>query len=233
MPLYRGGIYAAAGLSERTLGLLVLTRDSWNQSALTTVVVAPIGPVLAPIGLATPRVAFGGPHDAQARLGDLFEAPKASLLELRELLDSEALGAVEDGLCDLLLLRELCAAPPRAPRPPAGPQRSPRWAEIYYLLGEEPEGERKRRVVVSHDHFNRATGRALAIRTTTSPRRGGPGFPAIQSGHARAVCGSLTSFLHGEFGRQRPDPQRLFLPDMAAIARELADVFDLTMALRR
>lgn len=229
MPLYRGGIYGAAGLSERTIGLLVLTRNTWNESGLMTTIVAPVGPVHEPIGPPAPRVDLG--REAQVRLGDLFEAPKDALTDLRYLLDEEGLAPVEDGLCDLLLLRHLCAEPIRVPCPPPGRPRAPQWAEIYYLLSDQHDGERKRRVVVSHDLFNRGAGRALAIRTTTSARRGGPGFPSIQGGRARAVCGSLTSFLHAEFSYERPDPPRLFLTDMATIAGELVDVLALESAL--
>ena len=233
MPLYRGGVYSAVGLSDRTLGLLVLTRDSWNESGLASVVVAPVGPVLDPPGPAAPLLALESGEGAQVRLSDVFEVPKSALGELRYVVDRGTLGPVEDGLCDLLALAELCRDPPRAPRPPPGAPRAPQWAEMYYVLGDEHAGERKRRVVVSHDWFNRAAGRALAVRTTTSERRGGPGFPPVQGGRARVVCGSLTSFLRDEFGRQRPDPPRLFLPDMSTIARELVDVLDLDAALGR
>lgn len=229
MPLYRGGVYAAAELSARTSGLLVLTRDTWNESGLQTVVVAPVGPVSEPEGLPTPLVDLAG-NPAQVRLGDALEFPKFALGALVGLLRPNDLARVENGLCDLLLLRELCANPPRAPRPRA--VSHPQWGEIYYLLGEEFEGERKRRVVVSHDNWNR-TGRALAVRTTTSPRRGGPGFPAIQRSRVVAVCGSLTSYTRQRFSQQRPDPPRLFLPDMAAIARGLADMLELEDALLR
>ena len=233
MPLYRGGIYRATGLSDRTFGLLVLTRDAWNESGLASVVVAPVGPVLDPRGPAAPLVMLGPRQDAQVRLGDVFEAPKSALGDLRYVLEPRAMEPVEDGVCDLLVLADLCQDPPRAPRPPAGAPQGPQWAESYYVLGDEYAGERKRRVVVSHDWFNRAAGRALAVRTTTSERRGGPGFPPVQGGRPRAVCGSLTSFLRDDFGRQRPDPPRLFLPDMAVIARDLVDVLDLEAALER
>lgn len=87
--------------------------------------------------------------------------------------------------------------------------------------------------VVSDSRWNRISGRALAIRTTTSPRRSGPAFPVIEGGGARACCASLTSFRHAAFSRQRPHPPRLSLSDMVTVAKEIVDVLDLEMALGR
>ncbi|MHB1162566.1 MAG: hypothetical protein ACYC66_08785 [Chloroflexota bacterium] len=149
-------------------------------------------------------------------------------------LDDVRLALVEDVLCHILALEELCRAEPGRPRLPAGAIDYPLWGEIYWA-GEPIDGEYKRWVVVSRDDWNRATGTSILVRTTSQKKRSGPEFPSIQKGQARACCGDATTILARRIRHQgkRPDPERLNTQDMAAIARGIVETHGLAGALER
>jgi hypothetical protein len=130
-------------------------------------------------------------------IGNVVRLPSADLEA--ELFEPEAdeLDEVETKLADLLLLPELCGTPPVRPGSPRQGDY-PRWGRTYYAqppLG----GEVKRWLVVSHDWFNAASGRALCVRTTSNTDLHGPELPYIQRGLALAVCPDVMTKRHERF----------------------------------
>lgn len=130
-------------------------------------------------------------------VGNLVRLPNADLEAELFAPEPEALAEVERKLADLLLLPELCATPPVRPD---SPERDdyPRWGRTYYA---EPPlgGQVKRWLVVSHDWFNAAIGRALCVRTTSNTDLHGPELPYIQRGLALAVCPDAMTKRHERF----------------------------------
>lgn len=231
MSIQRGVAYTLEASSPQTVAVLVLTNDRWN-AAMHAVGVVPLrtpegdGSPLAPIVSKTPPL--------RAVAGRLVAVEKASLGAARLVLEAEQLARVEDALCEVLALRYLRGASPTRPPSPPGPVNYPRWGEAYYVAGQRFGVEHKRYVVVSNDQWNHADGTAVAVRTTTTARRWGTAFPAIQDGAARACCGDATTFAAPRFVmRGRPQPQWLPLADMVAIARGLIDTHQLEAAIGR
>lgn len=170
----------------------------------------------------------------QVSPGRLMAVEKASLGSTQFVLAEDQMARVEDALCEVLALSDLCQPMPRRPPPPTGPVTYPRWGEIYYIAGQRFANEHKRYVVVSNDHWNRADGTAVAVRTTTQDRRSGTAFPPLQGGAAKACCGDATAFAARRFDlRQRPQLRWLPTADMVAIAWGLVETHQLHAAVRR
>jgi len=210
---------------------MVLTNDRWNAT-MHAVGVVPLrtpdgdGSSLAPIVSETPVL--------QAVAGRLVAVEKSSLGAARLVVEAEQIARVEDAVCEVLALRQLCGATPTRPPSPPGPVTYPRWGEVYYVAGQRVGADHKRYVVVSKDQWNRADGTAVAVRTTTQARRWGTAFPAIQDRAARACCGDATTFAATRFVmRGRPQPQWLPLADLATIARGVIDTHQLETAIGR
>jgi mRNA-degrading endonuclease toxin of MazEF toxin-antitoxin module len=228
----RGVAYSIAGASPRTFGAVVLTNDDWNEH-MREVGIVPL--YLEDPGLPTPTFSFTARRQLWAAPGRLVAAHKeileAGLMDLPE----DAMASIEDGLCDLLALPQLCAELPTAPESSFSRVDYPRWSEIYYA-GEPVGDERKRYVVVSHNLWNSATQEAIAVRTTSQQRRYGAEFPAIQGGAARACCAQATHIPARAFALsayRRPPARSLSLHDMSSIARGIVQSHQLQAALKR
>jgi mRNA-degrading endonuclease toxin of MazEF toxin-antitoxin module len=206
-----------------TEGVLVLTNDRWND-AMNSVGVVPLKQPFAEPTRLTPMVGA-----LQAEAGKLFNLPQGQVAEPLMAPDGDELQAVEIGVCDVLDLARLTGSNPRSPQPPPGQINYPRWSEIYWVGGSNTGGETKRYIVVSNDFWNQQMQSSIVVRTTTSPRRrGSDEFPEIQQGGALAVCGEATLVPAGAVNaRQRPNPSRLNLRDMTAIAFGVAHVLEL------
>ncbi len=166
---------------------------------------------------------------AAALCGRLFSLPKELLGSASARVEEADMRRIEQAVRDVLDLENLLSDAPRRPPAPGGVANYPLWGEIYYA-GETVGGERNRFIVISNDYWNRTAGSAVVVRTTTSAGRGGPGFPPIQKGQARAVCGEATTFSVKRFRLQpgsRPQPSRVTLPDMVGIARGLTETHEL------
>lgn len=229
MTIVRGGIYKAADPDEAD-SWLVLTNNEWN-SVMSEVVAVPLGRASS---LGQPPSGCGG--DLRGRrvvavVGALQSVSKdADLGPLLALVAAEHLACVLEELTALLHLRSLCGPAPAAPQIVGRPSAYPRWGEVYFgpRRGDPPEA--KRYVIVSTNEWNANMRRAVSVRTTTSPRRAGPGFPLIEQRRAKACCGNITSIRQGAFDlRNRPVPASLGLADMVIIAQEVADVLELSV----
>lgn len=226
MAIRRGTAYRVPAFA-RAAGLLVLTNDEWNDAPTEELSGALVFADAAPGRTAVPDLGIWA--------GPLLAVPKDALADAMIELSAEQLRPVEDALCDVLGLRDLLASPPRSPSSLPGPVDYPRWSQIYSPgppVGEPPE--RKRRVAVSHDAYDRAMGGAIFVRTTTSPKRGGRGIPTLQDGTTKALC-VLPSFISGQSVAMRPgdrpQPGQLFLADMGAVAEGLVDALELSHAV--
>lgn len=149
-------------------------------------------------------------------------------------LDEDALAAIEERLCEFLDLPNLLGHQPSIRRPTGDTSAYPLWGEIY--RGPVLGGERKRFVVASPNSWNRTSGMATGIRTTTQLKIDDIWFPRIADGSTRAACGDTTTFAMDDWllaKRDRPRPFTTTVRDMVAIARGLADVYDLDTALSR
>lgn len=130
-------------------------------------------------------------------VGDLLPRAQGSLAEQVFAAEDDEMTLVGHGLADLLLIPELCTQGLYTPA--AGPAGVyPRWGTTYYA---EPPlgGENKRWLVVSHDHFNAATGDAICLRTTSNTSYDGPEAPLIEGGTAMAVCPDVQTKSHRRF----------------------------------
>jgi mRNA-degrading endonuclease toxin of MazEF toxin-antitoxin module len=130
-------------------------------------------------------------------VGYLLPRAEASLADEAFTADPSEMQQVGAALADLLLLPELCSPMPYSR--PDGPEGAyPRWATTYYA---EPPlgGQNKRWFVVSHDHFNAATGDAVCVRTTSNTDYSGPETPLIEGGTAMAVCPDVQTKAHRRF----------------------------------
>jgi mRNA-degrading endonuclease toxin of MazEF toxin-antitoxin module len=140
---------------------------------------------------------------------------------------------VERQIAELLQLRSLCGPAPRALPVIGHPDRYPRWSEIHFGPRRGDPPETKRYVVVSDNVWNATMPRVLCVRTTCSPRCGGAGFPEIQGGRAEACCGNITSLRTGALSlRGRASPPSVGLLDMVTIARDIAEILELTPTQR-
>lgn len=231
MPVRRGTVYEYSGAVGK-VGVLVLTNDDWNDKVEEVGVV----PIRQPMSETFPEL---HPNVSEAPLlqaipGRLLSIDKNELGRPLVVLDDERLAMAEDVLCDILALDDICRPEPKRPPQPRGVVDYPAWGEIYYA-GEPIDGQYKRWVVVSTDDWNKRTGTSILVRTTSQQRRGGPEFPPIQNGDARACCGDATTMLakRVRLRGKRPDPRWLNTRDMAAIAEGITETHGLRGALER
>lgn len=231
MPVRRGVVYEYPGSSE-IAGVVVLTNDDWNDRMEEIGVVPVRQPISEAIPDLHPIVSEAPP--LQAIAGRLLSIDKSVLGRPVVVLDDQRLALVEDLLCDILALDELCRSEPRRPSLPKGIVDYPLWGEIYYA-GEPIGGEYKRWVVVSTDGWNRSSRTSILVRTTSQKRRSGAEFPSIQKGEARACCGDATTMLASrvQVRGKRPKPERLNTRDMAAVAEGLVETHGFRGALER
>lgn len=231
MAVQRGVVYDYQGRSPRNFGLLVLTGDLWNEGMIEVGAVPLTTPEeegpSAPVLMTSPRL--------RAWAGRLLMVEQQRLTAALFKLSDDNLALVEDALCQILSLADLCSEAPGQPQTPPGRIDYPRWSEIYYSklrIGNE----HKRYVVVSNDHWNKATQAAIVVRTTTQPSRHAPGFPWIQGGRAKACCGNAAAVPANALQMRataRPQPSSLPFRDMVTIAREIAVTHQLGDALSR
>ncbi|MHB0871067.1 MAG: hypothetical protein ACYC5J_16655 [Chloroflexota bacterium] len=231
MAVQRGVVYDYQGRSPQNIGLLVLTSDLWNEGMIEVGAIPLTKPeeegLFAPVLLTSPRL--------RAWTGRLLMVEQQRLTAALFKLSDDNLALVEDALCQILSLADLCSESPSQPPTPAGRIDYPRWSEIYYskeLIGRE----HKRYAVASNDRWNRATRTAVVVRTTTQPSRHAPGFPAIQGGNAKACCGNAAAVPADVLQLSpyaRPQPPSLSFKDMVTIAREIVVTHQLEGALGR
>ena len=145
-------------------------------------------------------------------------------------MDPGELAAIEDALAEILLLPELAGPLPTAPARGAVPGSHPLWGRTSYA-GPPLGGEHERWLVVSHDAFNRTSGRALCVRTTSNLSLVGPDSPAIEGGRAAAICADVVSRAHGRFalGSALGLPQPA-VQELSAAARGLVNALRLGRA---
>jgi len=231
MPVQRGVLYGAPNDPD-VAAWLVLTNDDWNTHLRYIGAVPLANPAaLDDVPPHSPAVVLDGMghHAVTAALTSIDRDDDLGS-SLGAATDDE-LRHVEAALIDLLDLRPLLRTPARALPLAPGPL-SPMWGDIYFgpPRGERGAEEHKRYVVVSNNQWNVAMPQVVCVRTTTSARRGGPGFPEIQGGRARACCGQTTAIrTAGLELRRRPVPSRLGLQDMVAIARDIVDTYELRL----
>lgn len=236
MPFLRGVIYAAAQALPATEAFLVVTNDRWNQT-MSQIGVLPIRRVVpqcdAPYSTPLPS----GGHVLASRLVAPDVGPTAPPLlgAARGAVMPEVLAAVEEQLILFLQLDRLRAPAPRIPGPAGDATTYPVWGELY-LAGPLINGERKRRVVVSPNAWNAASGLATLVRTTTSFKYDDEAFPKIQGGAARACCGDATTMSHEQIRlaeRERPHPRVATMAEMTRIAKGFVATHGLGRALAR
>lgn len=188
-PLLRGTCYADPDQQETTVGLLVVSHDSANRTTREVTAC----PVLRsePAGPAV-RMSAGW-----VSVGDLVPRAAFSLQQTVFTATGDEMAAVSRELADLLLIPELLADPLYRQREIPGGSY-PRWGATYYA---EPPlgGQTKRWLVVSHDHFNAASGDAVCVRTTSNTSYAGPEVPLIEGGTAAAVCPDVQTKAHHRF----------------------------------
>ncbi|MBV8528020.1 MAG: hypothetical protein JOZ75_06875 [Candidatus Dormibacteraeota bacterium] len=229
MVAYRGAIYGAAPEDARYW--LVLSTDDWNQ-VMSDVVAVPLDDTGVVGGVPSGCAIDVNGESLVAVAGGLQSISSEQELGPRVAgVAVEDMREIERQISELLQLRSLCGPTPRAAPVVGHPNRYPRWSEIYLGPRRGDPPEKKRYVVVSDNVWNATMPRVLCIRTTSSRRRGGPGFPEIQRGAAKACCGNITSLRVGALNlRDRPSPPSLGLHDMVTIAREVDEVLELTAA---
>jgi len=218
----------------KTTAAVILTNDRWN-AAMARVAVLPVRSEILP-GEERYAIAYGKGFVTAARVLSVFAPPDplSPLGPVVDGLEEDALAAIEDRLCEFLELPNLLGDPPSVQRPAGETSAYPLWGEIY--RGPVLGNERKRFVVVSPNEWNRISGMASGVRTTTQLKIDDIWFPRIVDGSTRAACGDGTTFTTGEWRlarRDRPTPFTTTIRDMVAIARGLADVYDLGSALTR
>lgn len=231
MAVQRGVVYDYRGKSPQNVGLLVLTSDLWNEGMIEVGAIPITSPEVdgpfAPVLATSPRL--------RTWAGRLVVVEQQRLTGALFKLNDDNLALVEDALCQILSLTDVCSEVPRQPPTPPGRVDYPRWSEIYYSklrIGNE----HKRYVVVSNDYWNKTTQTALTVRTTTQPSRHAPGFPWIQGGQAKACCGNAAAVpadLLQIRPSARPQPSSLSFRDMVTIAREIVLSHQLEGALER
>ncbi len=149
-------------------------------------------------------------------------------------LTTAELGTLEELLCHFLQLPTLLGGVPTPSRPIGDASAYPVWGDLY--RGPVLGGERKRFIVISPNEWNRTSGLAVGVRTTTRLKIDDLWFPQILNGEARACCGDATTYGHSQWRldrRERPIPFTTTTRDMVAVGRGLADVYDLDAALER
>jgi mRNA-degrading endonuclease toxin of MazEF toxin-antitoxin module len=234
VPVFRGTLHGFDVPGTAVLGAVVITNDRWN-AAMSQVTVLPFAATARPgeqgyvvgyrsgvISAARP-LAVIAPPDPRSALGP----PIASL-------SAADLDPLEELLCRFLQLPALLAGVPAPSRPIGEASTYPVWGDIY--RGPVLGGERKRFIVVSPNEWNRTSGLAVGVRTTTQLKIDDVWFPAILDGKSRACCGDATTFSHSQWRlsrRDRPAPFTTATKDMVAIARGLADLYELEAAVGR
>ena len=234
MPVFRGTLHALHVPGVAAIGAVVISNDRWNAAMSQVTVV----PVLASVPAAESQYAVehrSGVVTAARPLTILAPPDPGSALgpPIASLSKAE-LDALEERLCRFLQLPTLLGGVPAPSRPIGDASAYPVWGDVY--RGPVLAGERKRFVVVSPSEWNRSSGLAIGVRTTTQLKIDDLWFPMILDGSARACCGDATTFLHSQWRlgrRDRPTPFTTKTRDMVAIARGLADVYDLDAALAR
>ncbi len=234
MPVFRGTLHALDVPGTAVLGAVVISNDRWN-AAMSQVTVLPL--------VASPRpeereYALGYRHGAISAARPLTvlapSDPNSVLGPPIASLSTAELDSLEDLLCRFLQLPALLARIPAPARPLGAANAYPVWGDVY--RGPVLAGERKRFVVVSPNDWNRASGLAVGVRTTTRLKIDDTWFPKILDGKTRACCGDATTFAHSQWQlarRDRPTPFTTSTKDMVGIARGLADVYDLGAAVSR
>lgn len=234
MPVFRGTLHSLEIPGTTAFGAVVVTNDRWN-AAMSQVAVVPLISSVPPWERDYAHTYRNGVVTAARLLAVLAPPDPASVLgpPIASLSPTE-LGPIEELLCHFLQLPTLLGERP-APSRPAGDARAyPNWGDIY--RGPVLAGERKRFVVVSPNAWNRRSGLAVGVRTTTQLKIDDLWFPVIVDQATRACCGDATTFPHSQWRlerRDRPTPFTTTTRDMIAIARGLADVYDLGAALGR
>lgn len=203
---------AATTANPTTTGLLVLTRDEWNDH-LSAVGVVPLEAARAQPPRFPLRVPVGVGHAVVERISivqkDLLDTVPIAYVSP----DDVALAS--DALAELIGLPDLRAGVRRPPTPP-GPTNYPLWGQVFYGPGTP---EPKRYVIVSANTWNR-DGRALAVRLTSSTRRFGEEFPNVHGGGA--VCAEVQSFVTTRFTSRQRIPPDVSDADMRAIIDGIA-----------
>lgn len=234
MPVFRGTLHSLTTPGGRTLGAVVISNDRWN-AAMSQVTVLPMLRSVdaeeqayalpyrdAAISTARPLSVLA-PGESGSPLGP----PILSI-------GTSELASLEERLCQFLQLPALLAGVPAPSRPVGELGAYPVWGDIY--RGSVLAGERKRFVVVSPNEWNRSSGLAVGVRTTSQLKIDDIWFPTILGGIARACCGDATTLGLPEWRlarRDRPTPFTTSTKDMVAIARGLADLYELEAALER
>lgn len=240
MPLQRGYLHQNLGPTKLgTVAWLVITNDRWN-AAMSQIGVLPVRRVVLPFETPYVTALPDGTSVVSCALIAPEIAPPAGVANAIGpaigVIEQAALDSVEDQLRDFLQLPQLLGTPsPRATRPPAGVINYPLWAEIYKEV-ELTEGEHKRFIIVSPNHFNAVAQRVVAVRTTTKFKADEESFPKIQSGKAQACCGDASTSANSELMlvlRDRPVPHTTSTTDMVKVARGLAFTHELGASLRR
>lgn len=216
------------------MGAVIISNDRWNAAMSQVAVLPLLGSVPAGerdyaldyrngvVTAARPLAVLAPPHPES-----LLGPPVASL-------DPKELDALEELLCRFLQLPSLLSGVPRTSRPIGDASAYPIWGDVY--RGPVLAGEAKRFVVVSPNEWNRSSGLAVGVRTTTRLKIDDLWFPTVLAGAARACCGDATTLAHSQLRlgrRDRPTPFTTSTRDMVAIGRGLADVYDLDAALSR
>lgn len=218
----------------QTTAAVVVTNDRWN-AAMARVAVLPVRSALLP-GEDRYAIAYGKGFITAARVLSVFAPPDplSPLGVAVDGLEDDALAALEERLCEFLQFPDLLGDQPAIRRPTGDGSGYPLWGDIY--RGPVLGGERKRFVVVSPNSWNRVSGMASGVRTTTQLKIDDVWFPPILDRSTRAACGDATTFPTNAWRlakRDRPTPFTTTIRDMVAIARGLVDVYDLGAALGR
>ena len=226
--MLRGTVHQLDAPGGTTSRAVVISNDRWN-AAMSQIAVLPIVQTLRP-----GERAYAVPYDAHfitaARPLAILAPPHpgSPLGPAIAGLSSLELEAVEERLTEFLQLPALLRGLGMIARPTGDTTTYPLWGEVYRgpILG----GQRKRFVVVSPSDWNRASGLAVGVRTTTQLKIDDVWFPPILGGTSRACCGDASTFPLREWRlarRDRPTPFMATSADMAEIARGLADVYEL------
>ncbi len=234
MPVFRGTLHNLDVPGAAARGAVVISNDRWN-AAMSQVAVLPLVASVPPAERTYALAYRNGVVTAARPLAVLAPPDPASALgpPIASLSNAE-LGELEESLCRFLQLPTLLGGIPALPRPVGDASTYPVWGDIY--RGPVLAGERKRFVVVSPNEWNRSSGLAVGVRTTTRLKIDDLWFPVILDGATRACCGDATTLPHSQWRlgrRDRPTPFTTTTRDMVAIARGLVDVYDLDAALKR
>lgn len=228
MPVLRGTVHHLHVPGGMTSRAVVISNDRWN-AAMSQIAVLPVVQSLHP-----GERAYAVPYDAHfvtaARPLAILAPPHpdSAIGPAIAGLSAAELDAVADRLAEFLQLPALLRGVGAVARPTGDTAAYPLWGEVY--RGPVLGGERKRFVVVSPSEWNRESGLAVGVRTTNQLKIDDLWFPAILGGTSRACCDDASTFPLPEWRlhqRDRPMPFTATAADMAAIARGLADVYEL------